>query len=156
MVHNINGWGYGPWVESVTKLGVEHYGSGAAKGVLNHKLIPARLSTALAMVHLKSCDSPGYAMYEALAAACPLIVSEAMVRRNLMYDLFENGKTCLVYEEPVNAGVPQIADYLKRLGDQFTNEFIGIAGRDRLANLMWREDRDGNSFRQWFKEMFGV
>ena len=114
------------------------------------------------MVHLKSSDAPGYALYEALAAACPLIVSRRLIWRNRMQDLFTPGKTCLVFDRETHEGLSpkdveectnEIREGLVSLSNHEYNRLIGEAGRKRLREVMWNENRkeDRDQLIKFFK-----
>lgn len=149
LIHNLAGWGYQTLIQRVTEnLGVRCYGRGSPDGLIPHSEVAKTLSTAICSVHLKSSDAPGYSLYESLAAACPLVVSRRLIWRNRMDELFIPGETCLVFDQPTHAGLTEedaaecereIADALQRLSDPITNKKIGMAGRDRLLDLMWNE-----------------
>lgn len=167
LVHNLTGWGFGGWADGMRALGMQMHGNGSPDGLLPHATLRKRLASALAMVHLKTNDAPGYALYEALAAACPVLVSQRLILKCLMHDLFVDGETCLVYDrveparvhhghtpEEIVTGTAEVAVHLERLRDPAENARIGLAGRERLRELMWSEERDGDSVRQWFGRMF--
>lgn len=160
LVHNLTGWGYGTWAPGVKALGVKVHGQGSPDGLLAHREVPGLLARALAMVHLKSCDAPGYSMYESLAAACPLVVSELMILRNRMEDLLVPGVTCLTYTEQngthgITQSMRRIAECLDMLRDPAINARIGEAGRQCLRGLMWTVERNGEQFSKWLEEHFG-
>ena len=168
LVHNLAGWGYGAWAEGTRALGLRIHGRRSPDGLIDHVTIPRLLTAALAMVHLKSSDAPGYALYEGLAAACPMVVSERLVARNLMHELYEDGVTCFYFDRlsapelssslttpaDVTGAVTEIADHLEKLRDPARNLEIGLAGRHRLAKLMWRPDRDGPGLKEWMEDVF--
>lgn len=164
LIHNINGWGHGDLVPGVRNLGVNCYGSHSSPdGLVQHSEIPKMLSSALCMVHLKSNDCPGYSLYEALAAACPLVVSRKLIWRMKMESLFVEGETCLCFDQPGHQGrtpadtetcTGEIADAIKRLSIPAENARIGLNGHRRLAELMWQENRGGNSLRGFFARNF--
>lgn len=163
LIHNLTGWGYGALVPSMHDLGVACYGAGSPDGLVDHREIPVRLANALCMVHLKSNDAPGYALYEALASACPVVCTRRLIWRNRMQDLLIPGETCLVFDRETHDGLTtedvvectrEVREHLKALGDRKYNRKIGEAGRKRLKKVMWDEDRDGESFRTWMRGMF--
>ena len=170
LIHNPVGWGFGNYVEKAKRVGVQTYGIGSDLGIVKHHLVPRMLSAALAMVHLKQNDAPGYALYEALAAACPLVVSERLVEMSRMHDLFEDGVTCLYFEKPglerifgagpspeeVDEAIKGIEKCLQRLSDPAENARIGLAGHNRLKELMWneRKEEDGRGFQEWMGRHF--
>lgn len=165
LIHNLTGWGYGALVDNVRKLGVMCYGAGSPDGLIQHREIKVRLSNSLCMVHLKSSDAPGYALYEALAAGCPIVCSRRLIWRNRMQDLFIPGKTCLVFDRETHDGLTpddvdsctqEIAGHLKALVDPGYNQAIGRAGQARLKELMWSENKveDVESLRVFMQRSF--
>ena len=150
LIHNISGWGYGPLIPEVVKLGVQCYGSGSNLGVLPHEKVREALQYSTAMVHLKSNDAPGYAIYEALASGCPVICSRRLIWRCDMQDLLIPNETCLVFDrethdplttEDVASCTQEIKQHLSDLKDKEYNERIGQAGRNRLLEIMWSSDK---------------
>lgn len=105
LIHGIEGWGYRDLVEPMRKLGVGCYGVNAPDGLINHRDIPKRLSKALCMVHLKSSDAPGYALYEAMAAGCPIVCTRRLIWRCRMEELLIPGETCLVFDRETHEGL---------------------------------------------------
>jgi hypothetical protein len=160
LTHNVKGWGYGSLVEPCRERGIKCYGAGSPDGCINHVDVPNLLSNAIALVHVKTSDAPGYSLYESLAAGCPIVCSRSLVWKNRMEQLFEDGRTCLLFGEPSHAP-PNIPDCLAEikyalqlLQDQNNNVKIGLAGRERLKELMWDERRDQPSLERWMKEMY--
>ncbi len=149
-VHNLAGWGFGPVTEEFRRMGVRCHGVRSPDGLLSHRDVLGRLTRAVCMVHMKSSDAPGYALYEAMAAGCPVVVSRRLPWRNRMEELFEEGVTCLAFDRPTHGPldvadcVREVKGHLDRLTDQVENRRIGQAGRDRLASLMWGEQRPGD------------
>jgi|SRR6185369_13618841 len=150
LIHNLTGWGYAALVEGVRKLGVRCHGAGSPDGLIKHGEVRVQLTKTIAMVHLKSSDAPGYALYEALAAGCPLIVSRRLIWRNRMQELFVPGETCLAFDrethDPLSPSdvencLAEIKEALSRLRDPGYNRKIGLAGKDRLKGLMWNKTR---------------
>ncbi len=146
LIHNVNGWGYRDMVAPVRDLGVNIYGVGSPDGLINHKLVKVRLTSSLAMVHLKSNDAPGYALYEAMAAGCPIILPRRLIWRCSMESMFRPGVNCLVFDrethdplsgEEVRICTREIRDALTQLSDPVENQRIGYAGRETLKRLMW-------------------
>lgn len=152
LVHNLQGWGYGALVEPFREqFNLRCYGGGNPDGDLAHSEVPKRLAKALCMIHLKSSDSPGYALYEAMAAACPLIVTRRLIWRNRMEDMLVPGETCLVFDRETHEGlsaqdvaecIREVKDNLIALRDLSINRRIGLAAKDRLKSLMWTADND--------------
>lgn len=163
LVHNFVGWGYGALEAPLRKIGVKIFGVGSPDGLLDHVRVPPLLRSALAMVHLKSSDAPGYALYEALASACPVICSRKLIWKNRMEDLLLPGKTCLVFDRPTHDAMTEediresletITESLYLLRDPQFNREIGEAGRDRLESVLWSAEKDGDSLRDFFRRNF--
>lgn len=164
LIHNVDGWGYKDLVPVMRELGVRCYGVGAPDGLLNHANIPARLSSALAMVHLKSSDAPGYAICEAMAAGCPVVCTRRLIWRCKMQELLIPGKTCLVFDRETHDALSQqdilecreeVGEHLQRLHDPIYNRQIGDAGRDQLSRVMWDAEKDANSLEQFLVRHYG-
>jgi hypothetical protein len=124
------------------------------------------LRNALAYVHLKSNDAPGYALYEAAAAACPVVLPRRLVWRCRMSSLWEEGVTCLCFDrethDPLSPGdvadcTREINCALQMLRDPGYNAEIGEAGRERLRRVMWSADKpeDVESLRAFMRRHFG-
>ncbi len=165
-VHNLTGWGYGAVVEVMRGLGVKMHGIGSPDGLVRHCDVPNSLANALAYVHLKSSDAPGYALYEALAAGCPVVCSRRLIWRCRMEDLFIPGETCLVFDRETHEGLndkdvssirAEVSLHLARLIDPEENRRIGMAGRARLEQVMWSAERpeDVASLRAFMARNFG-
>jgi hypothetical protein len=168
LVHNLAGWGYGAWAEGCRDVGLRIYGRGSPDGLIDHARIPELLSKSIAMVHLKQSDAPGYALYEAMAAACPLVISQRLIVKNWMQDLFEDRVTCLLFDriekpelvhgsatpEQVVDSIKEIGAHLHRLSDPAENAKMGMAAHDRLKEIMWEAGRDGDGLRSWFARVF--
>lgn len=165
LIHRIDGWGYKDLVAPLSSLGIRFYGVGCPDGLLEHSHVPHALSCALAYVHLKSSDAPGYALYEALAAGCPVVCTRRLIWRCAMGHLLIPNETCLVFDRETHEGLTEqdvvdctteVRRHLDRLKDPEENRRLGMAGRQRLAEVMWRVDRDGEGFREWMERMFSV
>jgi hypothetical protein len=165
LTHNLYGWGYGDLIERCRNLGVKCYGKDSPDGLIQHIAIPKMLSQTLCLVHLKSSDAPGYSLYEALAAACPIVCSRRLIWRNRMQELFIPGETCLVFDrethdplspDEVDACEGEIIAALDRLEDPKENSRIGMAGREKLMSLMWDPlcSDDVNSLRTFMERSF--
>lgn len=144
LTHNVSGWGYGDVAAALRVLGVQCYGSGSPAGLALHDLLPEMLSTARAYVHMKANDAPGYALYEAIAAGCPVIISRRFVDCNAAQELFEDGITCLLYDRTDAEGqidvatcVEEVKQALLKLSDNRFNQIIGENAKKRLKSLMW-------------------
>ncbi len=163
LLHNADGWGYKDLIPAVRDLGVRVHGRGSPNGLIPHGSVYHQLQTTLAMVHLKSNDAPGYALYEALASGVPVVLPRRMIWRCKMQDLFEEGVTCLCFDREthdpltaadVTACRGEIKAHLEDLRDPKYNEEIGLAGHNRLKELVWREDRDAPELALWIKRNF--
>lgn len=154
LIHNLAGWGYAALVETFRrKLGIQCYGAGSPDGLLTHEMVPNLLRHALCMVHLKSSDAPGYAIYEALAAACPIICTRRLIWRCRMQELLIPDETCHVFDRETHEGLTaedvrscteEVAHHLEALKDPGENKRIGEAGRKRLLELMWSPNRSSD------------
>ncbi len=164
LINGVLGWGYGAMVESARALGVKCYGLRSPDGLVNHAHIPEMLARSLAMVHLKSNDAPGYALYEALAAACPIVLPWQLINRCKMHDLFIPGETCLTFDENSDdwrssADVPVctklLKDALERLRDPLENQRIGMNGHNKLLEVMWSNKNkvDVNSLTEFMNRL---
>ena len=155
--HSGRAWGYAPIIDQCVNAGVRIYGNNSPHGQISHRQVPGIAAKALALVHLKSVDCPGWALYEAILAGCPVITGRLLNSRMLAYDLLEHGKSCYEF------GVPASLEYgrgemeyekcltdiryaLKKLRNPAVNHYLGAAVRDRLKRLMWNTERDGPSF----------
>lgn len=162
LIHNIEGWGYKALIENMRSLGVRCYGRGSPDGLIPHREIPRMLSRAKCMVHLKSNDAPGYALYEAMAAACPIICTRRLIWRCRMQALFSPGENCMVFDRETHDGLSEedvirctaeVSDAIAFLSNNVNNLSIGMAGHDRLKSIMWRDsnEEDVTSFRQFMQ-----
>jgi len=166
LIHNATGWGYGKLMESLRiNTGLKIYGRGSPDGLINHRQVPSILSRSIAMIHLKSSDAPGYAIYECLASGCPLICSRRLIWRNRMQDLLIPDETCLVFDqethdelsaEDVRNCLDEIYKNLNDLRNSEYNQKIGMAGQQRLHEIMWSSDKtdDVESLRRFFRSSF--
>lgn len=166
LIHNLQGWGYGALIENFKRLGIKLYGEGSPDGLLKHSEVPDVLSKALAYVHLKSNDAPGYALYEALAAGCPVICTRRLIWRCRMQDLLIPGKTCLVFDRETHEGLTaddvwnctnEVSNHLEWLKVPEVNLSIGMAGREKLKEVMWSKTNIGHvsSFAEFMDKHFG-
>lgn len=165
LVHNLAGWGYGPLADKFREMGVALHGERSPDGLLKHREVPTRLSKCLAYVHLKSNDAPGYALYEALAAGCPVICTRKLIWKCRMEELLIPGDTCLVFDKETHAPFStedlvqcehEVRQHLKDLTSPEYNERIGMAGRRQLTKVMWNETRDKESLRQFLLTHYGA
>lgn len=165
LLHNAEGWGYQKLIPEVRNLGVRVFGRGSPDGLLGHGTVPSLLRSAKAMVHLKSSDAPGYALYEAMAAGCPVVCTRRLIWRCRMGKLLIPGKTCLVFDRETHDGLSEedvidctreIADHLSALENPTYNRTIGEAGRERLREVVWSSNKsyDVESLREFFRRNF--
>jgi hypothetical protein len=166
LAHSTRAWGYGTIVDDCVKMGVRVFGNNAPAGQVPHSSVPSIASRALALVHLKSVDCPGWALYEALLAGCPVITGRLLNSRMLAYGLLEHGETCYEFGVPASQEygrgdmmfdkcVADIKEALEALQNPINNRRVGDAGRKRLNELMWRADRDGDSFKKFMGRHYG-
>ena len=158
-VHNLAGWGFGALEAGMRSLGVRMYGVRSPDGLLPHTAVPGALAHALAYVHLKGSDAPGYALYEALSSGCPCVVHRALIWKNAMEELFDES-TCLMYgaadhapPDPVKC-CEEVELALGKLRDREFNKRIGEAGKERLEKLMWSEERDAADLARFLQRNF--
>lgn len=165
LIHNLQEWGYQEMIAPCNLLGIRLFGARSPHGLVPHQEVPNLLSAALCMIHLKSSDSPGYALYEACAAACPLIVPRRLIWRSKMQDLFEEGVTCLCFDQETHDPLSyddmvectrEINEGMLQLKDAAENERIGRAAQTRLREIMWsaQNDLDVNSLKEFFHANF--
>lgn len=166
LVHNFEGWGYGRLLEVAQEFGVRIHGLRSPDGLLQHREVRVQLADALAYVHLKSSDAPGYSLYEALSAACPVVCSRRLIWKNRMEDLLIPGETCYVFDRPTHDPIcaeevaevrAELGAALKALSSSQENRRIGENGRRRLKDLMWSKDRpeDVASLKNFFARNYG-
>lgn len=166
LCHSVRAWGYGGIVSQCVDLGVKFYGNNSPHGQVSHRQVPGIVAKAKALVHLKSVDCPGWALYEAILGGCPVITGRLLNSRMLGYGLLEDEVTCYEFGVPASLEygrgptneekcLEDIRNALEKLSDSATNRRIGEAGRKRLNELMWCEDRDGDSFRAFVKRYWG-
>lgn len=167
LVHNFQGWGYGPLLAVAKEFGTRIHGVRSPDGLLQHREVKIQLSQCLAYLHLKSSDAPGYALYEALASACPVVCSRRLIWKNRMEGLLIPGETCYVFDRPTHDPISQeevaecrkeIGAALRALSSSQENIRVGENGRKRLQELMWSKDRpeDVASLKDFFARNFGI
>jgi len=148
--HSVRAWGYAPIIDDCRKLGVRMYGNNSPAGQIPHSKVPELVRRGLALVHLKSVDCPGWALYEALLAGCPVVTGRLLNSRMLAYQLLEHGETCYEFGVPASLEygrgdmeyarcLSDIKDALERLSDPQENRRVGENGRKRLNQLMWSD-----------------
>lgn len=167
LIHNIEGWGYRDLMPSLQEIGVGMYGRGSPNGCMTWEESMKRLSKSIAMVHLKSSDAPGYALYEALTLGVPVICTRRLIWRCRMQDLLIPGVTCLTFDRETHDGltpedvrncVAEVRHHLDYLYAPETNRKIGEAGRNRLREIMWSETRESDveSLKKFMATHFGA
>ncbi len=167
IAHYMPSWGFGTIVNNVADLGVHLYGERSPKGQIPHSAVKLLAQTALAFVHLKSVDCPGWALYEAMLSGCPVITARLLNSRMLAYDLLIDGQTCWEFGVPAsleygrgdmafNQCLVDIKRNLEALQDRDVNRFIGENGRQKLLSLMWSKDKpeDVGSFTSFCRKNF--
>ena len=165
LCHGINGWGFYAILARCAALGVNVYGVNAPMGVIHHSKVPNLVPNGLAMVHIKSVDCPGWAIYESMLGGCPIVVARLLINRMRGQELFKEGSTCLAFGMPgdetgrgpmeFDQCVLEIATAIDKLKDPDYNRKIGFAGRERLLKLIWSVDRDGPGFKAYMERVFG-
>ena len=139
LIHGVNGWGYAPVIERVTRE-VDHrvYGANSPYGVIHHSEVADRLADALCYVQFRSNDSPGYALYEAMFARCPLIVPRRFIARMNVGDLFVEHQTCRCFDRPDgDCGSESWAnDCAVEVIDHFNTLKLNPSAARRLASRM--------------------
>lgn len=166
LIHAARGWGYeklfGPLRE---QTGLRIFGAGSPSGLIRHGEVKHYLSRSIAMIHLKSSDAPGYALYEAMAAKCPIIVSRRLIWRCRMQELLIPGETCLTFDrethdplsdEDVTSCLAEISEHLSYLSSPENNARLGEAAHHRLKEVMWSADnpKDVGSLRTFLERNF--
>jgi hypothetical protein len=165
LIHGVNGWGYGALIPNMRQMGVRVYGAGSPDGLIPHSQVKKELGSALCMVHLKSSDAPGYSLLESLAAGCPVVCTRRLIWRCRMSSLLIPGETCLVFDRETHDGLTErdvaectwdVRCHLYNLRDPDYNRRIGMAGRERLKQVMWSKDKpeDVASLREFMNRHF--
>ena len=166
LAHSARAWGYGPCIDPCVQMGVKVYGNNAPAGQVSHRAVPGIAAKALALVHLKSVDCPGWALYEAMLAGCPVVTGRLLNSRMLAYDLLQDGETCYEFGVPASEEygrgpmehercVEEIRAALEKLKVPAENRRIGENGRRRLNELMWSIEKDGDSFVEFMRRNYG-
>lgn len=166
LVHNFQGWGYSTLLEVAREFGVRIHGLRSPDGLLSHREVRVQLADCLAYVHLKSSDAPGYSLYEALSAACPVVCTRRLIWKNRMEDLLVPGETCYAFDRPTHDPIcpeevaevrAELGAALKALSSSQENRRVGENGRRRLKELVWSKDRpeDVESLKNFFAKNFG-
>jgi hypothetical protein len=164
--HSVYAWGFNDAIDPCIKFDVKFYGNNSPHGQVQHSDVPNICRDALGLVHMKSVDCPGWALYEALLSGTPVITARQLNSRMLAYDLLEDQETCLEFGVPASleygrgdTNIPKCIDDIDKALDQLMdpeeNYRIGQAGKERLNTLMWNEERDGDSFKRFMGRWFG-
>lgn len=157
LVHNLAGWGYGRLIAPMQKLHVRMFGRGSPDGLISCPAAKQVLSRAVAMVHLKSNDAPGYALLEAIAAGCPIICTRRLIWRCKMQDLLIPGETCLAFdrethEELSDADVvscaEEVTNHLALLSNTLFNVRFASHARSQYDKVVWRDEAGLTHFLQ--------
>jgi len=153
LVHNLQGWGFAPLVPHLLPLGIKLYGIHNKDGVIANSEATHRLSKSIAMVHLKSSDAPGYALYEAIQNKCPLIVSRRLIWRNKMEELLIPHITCLVFDRETHEALTpnditscteDITHNIQSLTNTLTREEITNEAKNIFDQLQWSAKRESD------------
>lgn len=160
LLHNAAGWGYGKLMERLRnnprhEYRLRVYGRGSPDGLIPNSDVPRFLAGARAMIHLKSSDAPGYALYEAIHAHCPVIIPERLIWRCRMEELF-NEYSALIFQDGksheslTDAQADSLAAEVGRIVDKtdtLPKTIARIAGNayNRLNELMWKPDAAGKA-----------
>lgn len=166
LVHNVYYWGYGWAVDDLReRVGLKAYGShGSPDGLRPPGEVPDMLRTTVCYVHLKSHDCPGYSLYRALLAACPIVLTRQFVEFTGFTDLYVDGETCLMVDDDADLKFPARSNLLvnrfvaaidRLRKDQDLAKHVAGQGRRRLVDLMWHPDRDGPGFKKFLQANFG-
>lgn len=170
LLHAAHNWGFGHILQQVIdQADLRVYGSyGSPMGIIRNDKLGEYLSTALAFVHPKASDAPGYALYEAFASAVPVVATQLLVERMRMQDLFEDEKTCLLWgktsyvvegdriiefmEREKDVMIAEICASLERLKDPVLNSRIGMMGYKRWRALTeWTPEKQA-AFGEFLKK----
>lgn len=152
LVHNVERWGYGEAVEKL-KGHVLFFGGGSPAGLISNDQCCDLLKRAVAMVLVKCGDAVGFSTVEAMSSACPVVCTQHYIDETRLHRLLEPGVTCLTFDQKYP--VESLKAALDVLSCKVNNERIGQAGRERLVELMWREDRDLPSFQEFMEGHYG-
>jgi len=164
LVHGLTGWGYNCIVPDIAKMGVKMYGAGTPSGIVQHAVVPELVRSSLCMVHLKTTDCPGWALYEAVLGRCPVVVSRMLVARSRMEALFDS-HTCIMFGPPGtpdgsgDMGYEQCKDDIRSAlsflrGNPSEASALTEEAHKRLNNLMWTPERDGPAFKAYLERTF--
>ena len=164
LIHSVHGWGYGAIVNELrSKLSLRIHGAPSPDSCLENSQVPALLNRALCYVQLRSNDSPGYALYEAIAARCPLIVPRRFIKRMAVEDLFVDRETCLCFDAAdgdcaselwAEGCIHEIARNVALLKDPVTNKVMAERMCRKFREQVWTPMRDANSFREFMQRNF--
>jgi len=146
VIQNASGWTNVPLFEKLRdnpRTRLELYGGGPPdwSRVVPHPKMLARIRKACAMFHLKTTDTPGYAVMEAVLQGVPVILPPVFLRTTEMTNLFEDGKTCVLVPQ-VQETEQHLAEVFERLKDSSENRRIGLAARERLLEFSnWEKNK---------------
>ena len=165
LIHRASQWGYGKLIDPLRRISLKIHGVGSPDGLIKNDVVASRLSQAKAMIHLKSSDAPGYAIYESAAAKCPLICSRRLIWRCKMQELLIPGETCLVFDrethdpltdEDVRECMTEIQGHLEALNDPEENLRLGHNLHEKLKSIMWSSENqnDVESFGRFISNNF--
>lgn len=146
LVHNIEGWGFAKLIPDLESTGLKLYGVRSRDGVISNIEARQRLKRSVAMIHLKSSDAPGYAIYEAIDNGCPIIVSRRLIWRNKMQKLLIPQITCLVFDretheeltpKDIESCTKEIKQGLSSLMSPITREILTKEASKVFNNIQW-------------------
>jgi len=164
--HSVHAWGYNEDIDPLAEdPGVKFYGNNSPHGQIPHTEVAYVTANAQSLVHMKSVDCPGWALYEAMLSGVPVITGRLLNSRMLAYDLLEDGVTCLEFGIPASmeygrgpTNIPRcigdVREAINMLKDPHLNREIGNAGKKRLNDLMWNGERDGEEFIEFMDNWF--
>lgn len=149
LCHGGFGWGFARYYKPLMGE-VDFWGFNAPLGALPQAAVGVKLSSALCLLHLKSNDAPGFALYEAFASATPVIVSQYFVETTKYHDLFIDGETCLIFgKDCVGWHTKHASEEPREVYDEIITEIRGMM--ERLKNPEENYRIGMNGLFEWFK-----
>lgn len=163
LLHNAKNWGFGHMLErTIERTGVRIFGAGSPMGVMKNQNLAQIFEKTLCLLHIKSNDCPGYALYEAFEAGVPIVNCEQMLDRMRMRDLYIDGETCLLwggdfydkkycqetgmtkewFKDDPEGVIDSMMVALEKLKDPEYNYKIGMAGHEQFKKLTkWTDEK---------------
>lgn len=173
-LHNAYMWGFGTYVDDFVKLGLKVYGDkGSPSGMVRQNEVKLILDKALCLLHLKASDSPGYAVYEAMANGVPVVLPQLFVDRMKYNELYINGETCYTFgayayrienddpDRPIETWfepethkrvVAEVAEILEKLKDPKENKRIGMNGHKKWWELTNWNEKKTKQLKEYFEK----